>query len=339
MAKQYATLKDVAKKANTTAATVSYVLNAPQTRYGSKEMRARVLAAAKALNYVKSSAASSLRGKNRKMLAVLVPQFSNQFFTQIVLGIDHIADEYGYMLSICNTFDDVDRELEIIHKMQQQRMDGYIIIPTKNGAQNTRRLYEMKIPLVMVDRIMEEIEDYHWVTTENYQCAWAGIEYLLKKGHRKIAFVGWDSGIEDLKNREKAYFDALQSYLVPKSSFLVKNGPVMETAGYELTKEILRSHPKHTAIFYAYNLQAIGGIRCLREHHKIPGKDISIVLIGTPDWAVIENFTRVDQKPYELGILAAKQIFSIIQQKPTNLPRHIMQNCALIEGNSVMDIN
>ena len=134
---QYVTLKDVAKRAGTTAATVSYVLNGTGKRYISEEMRQRVEQAASELGYVKSSAASSLKGKKRKIIAVLVPQFSNQFFTELVLGVEEIADRYGYILSICNTFDDPEREKEIINRTQSQRVDGYIITPSQEGEKST----------------------------------------------------------------------------------------------------------------------------------------------------------------------------------------------------------
>ena len=93
MGGQYATLKDVAERAGTTAATVSYVLNGSKKRYISEDMRRRVEEAARELNYVKSSAASSLKGKKRKIIAVLVPQFENQFFTQLILGVERVADQ------------------------------------------------------------------------------------------------------------------------------------------------------------------------------------------------------------------------------------------------------
>ena len=127
---QYATLKDVAERAGTTAATVSYILNGSTKRYVSEDMRRRVEAAAKELNYVKSSAASSLKGKKRKIIAVLVPQFANQMFTELVLGVERVADRYGYILSICNTFDDPQRELEI-RRMQAQR--GWIYHHPQQG--------------------------------------------------------------------------------------------------------------------------------------------------------------------------------------------------------------
>ncbi|MDR3259503.1 MAG: LacI family transcriptional regulator [Fusobacteriaceae bacterium] len=338
MPKQYATLKDVAKKAKTTAATVSYILNGNKNRYISEDMRERVLQAAKELNYVKSSAASSLRGKQRKMIAVLVPQFINQFFTQVVLAIEKVADEYGYVLSICNTFDDTEREKDVIQRMQQQRMDGYIIIPTKAGAENTKQIRDIGIPLVIVDRSIEGVEKYNWVTTKNYQCSYVGVEYLIKKGHRKIAFIGWDSEIPDLIKRETAYRDAIKENNINPSNILVLNGIFTAEAGYDMTKEILLHHSDVTAIFYAYNIQAIGGIRYLRERKIIAGKDISVVLIGSPDWAVIGNYTRIDQRAFDLGTKAARLIFEVIYNKNSTDFGHIMQNCVLIEGDSVVDI-
>lgn len=143
---QYATLKDVAERAGTTAATVSYILNGSTKRYVSEDMRRRVEAAAKELNYVKSSAASSLKGKKRKIIAVLVPQFANQMFTELVLGVERVADRYGYILSICNTFDDPQRELEIIRRMQAQRVDGYIITPSRDGGRIHGRYARLACP-------------------------------------------------------------------------------------------------------------------------------------------------------------------------------------------------
>ena len=154
MAQHYATLKDVARLAGTTAGTVSYVLSGKEGRYISTEMRERVMKAVHELGYVKSS-------------AVLVPQFGNQFFTRIVLGIEAEADKKGYILSICNTFDDPEREGEIVNRMAQHRVDGYILSPTVEGERNTRQVRQLGVPLVVVDRSLQGVESYPWVTFSN----------------------------------------------------------------------------------------------------------------------------------------------------------------------------
>ena len=195
MSEKYATLKDVAKLAGTTAATVSYVLSGKEGRYISQEMRARVMKAVEETGYVKSSAASSLKGKKRGIIAVLVPQFSNQFFTRMVLAIEAEVEKEGYVLSICNTFDDPKREMDIINRMVQHRVDGYILIPTAKGPENTEQLRRLDVPIVVADRPLEDVDHYNFVTTNNYQCSRLATEYLLKKGHdTHLFFSCWGAG-------------------------------------------------------------------------------------------------------------------------------------------------
>ena len=342
MSKGYATLKDVAKLAGTTAATVSYVLNGSEGRYISPKMKKRVLDAAEQLNYVKSSVASSLKGKKRKMIAVLVPQFSNQFFTRMILEIEKVADKFDYILSICNTFDDPEREKEILARMAQHRVDGYIIAATPSGAQNTARIRNLGIPLVALDRPLEgeQASEYIWVTTSNYSCGYRGAEYLAQKGHSEIAFVGWDSHLQDLLIREQGFKDALQAQGLDAKQALIVRGDFSEQDGYRLTKELLSKHKDITAIFYGYNIQARGGVQYLTEQGLEVGKDISVILIGSPEWAVSgqNNFTHILQHEYEMGQTAANILFDIINGKDEGTPRSIVQECSLYEGNSVKSI-
>lgn len=340
MKKQYATLKDVARKAGTTAATVSYVLNESKDRYISEEMRRSVLDAAKELNYIKCSGASSLRGKKRKMIALLVPQFENQFFTRIALAVEQVFDRHGYILTICNTFDDAGRERDILTRMQQQRVDGYVLTPTREGTANTAQLRKMGVPLVMVDRPLEGLDEFFWVTTSNYQCGYIAAECLLKKGHERIAFIGWDSHIPDLMEREKAFFDAGRAFGLAEGSLVALDGGITVDEGYRLTKKLLDEHPGVTAILYGYNLQAKGGIRCLMDLGVGIPESKSVVIIGSPEWASAgrNKFTHVDQGDYELGRKAAEVLLEVINGDGKVPVRHIIQECTLVEGDTVYAI-
>jgi LacI family transcriptional regulator len=337
MRKHYATLKDVAERAGTTAATVSYVLSESTTRYISEEMRRCVLDAARELNYIKCSGASSLRGKKRKMIAVLVPQFENQFFTRIVLATEEVFDRHGYILTICNTFDDAQREHEILNRMQQQRVDGYIITPTKDGVANTKLLRQLGVPMVVVDRPLQGLDDYNWVTTRNYQCGYVGAQYLIGKGHTKIGFIGWDSGIPDLLNREQAFFDAARDHGLAREGLVAIDGGFTVDEGYRMTAKLLDEHPELTALLYGYNIQAKGGIRCLMDRGIDIPAALSVVIIGSPEWvsAGRNNFTHVNQGDYELGCKAANLLLEVINGDGKVPVKHIIQECTLVEGESV----
>lgn len=339
---QYVTLKDVAERAGTTAATVSYVLNGSGKRYISDEMRQRVEQAAGELGYVKSSAASSLKGKKRKIIAVLVPQFANQFFTNLVLGVEEVADRYGYILSICNTFDDPEREREIINRTQSQRVDGYIITPSQEGERTTRPIRKVGVPMVIVDRKLDSTENYFFVSAQNYESTALGVEHLLKKGHRKIIYIGWTANFGGLELREKAYRDLLKRYQVPEEDALVYNGEFTEESGTELTGKALAEHPDATAVFYAYNIQARGGVNEIIRRGLEPGKDISVLVVGAPDWVRTgrNRITCVSLHGRQIGVAGAEMLFDMLNNEENSVKPYTMEIPAeLIEGDSVIDLS
>ncbi|MGE4583950.1 MAG: LacI family DNA-binding transcriptional regulator [Sphaerochaeta sp.] len=337
--KQYTTLKDVAKLAGTTAATVSYVLNEKEGRYISEQTRRKVLEAAKQLDYVKSIGASSLKGKSRKLIGILVPQFENQFFTRIVVASEDVFVKHGYDLIICNTWDKPEREKAILNRMIQQRVDGVILTPTKEGTENTKLLRKVGIKMVVVDRPLPGVKDYFWVATNNYGCGYVGAQYLLAKGHKHIGYVGWNSTIEDLQARQVAVFDAAEANHIPKKQIYVAEGGFSAEEGYRLTKQLLQEHPEISVLFFGFNVQALGGVKYLHEMGiRIP-EDLSVLIIGSPEWIMAGNncFTHLDMHDLELGRKAANLLLDQIQ-RPDEVPfQHIIQDCSLVEGTSVRD--
>ena len=340
MGKKYATLKDVAKLAGTTASTVSYVLSGKEGRYISEDMRKRVMQAVEETGYVKSSAASSLKGKKRGIIAVLVPQFSNQYFTRMILAIEAEVEKEEYILTICNTFDDPKREDKIINRMLQHRVDGYILIPTVRGSENTRKLRKMDVPMVITDRPLETEEEYDYVTTDNYQCGRLAAEYLIENGHRRIAYIDWDSGIRDLERRRDAFLDAAKDADISEEEVLIVSGEFSEEAGYELTKQALESRNDVTAIFFGYNIQAKGGVRYLKEQGLLPGRDISVILIGSPEWTVAgqNDFAHICQQEYEQGQLSAQLLLKSVNETKQTQKNKIRLEPSLYKGSSVADL-
>ncbi|MFR5633615.1 MAG: LacI family DNA-binding transcriptional regulator [Monoglobales bacterium] len=340
MGKKYATLKDVAKLAGTTASTVSYVLSGKEGRYISQDMRQRVMKAVEQTGYVKSSAASSLKGKKRGIIAVLVPQFSNQYFTRMILAIEAEVEKEEYILTICNTFDDPKRENNIINRMLQHRVDGYILIPTVQGYENTRKLRKMDVPMVITDRPLETETDYDFVTTDNYACGRLAADYLIENGHRHIVYVDWNSGIHDLERRRTAFLDAVREAGIREEEVLIVSGDFSEETGYELTKQALETRKDVTAVFFGYNIQAKGGVGYLKERGLLPGRDISVILIGSPEWAVAgeNDFAHICQQEYEQGKLSAQLLLKSVNETKQKQKQKIRLEPSLYRGSSVVDL-
>lgn len=335
----FTTLKDVAQRAGTTPSTVSYVLNQKKGRYVSEQMRRRVLEAAEELHYIKSYGASSLKGKSRRLLSILVPQFENQFFTRLIVAAEKILMQAGYDLVISNTDDNPEKEKEIIERMVGQRVDGIIVTPTAKGAENTEILRKVKLPMVVVDRPLMGVPACHRVATDNYGFGVEAAEHLIRMGHSHIGYIDWASGITALEDRRIATMHTYHTHGFDEDHVVVVEKPFSFQGGYEATKEILEHHPEVTALFYGFHMQAIGGVAYLNEKGiRIPDA-ISVMLIGSPDWATIGHFCHIDMGDSAIGEQAAKVLLDQIDGKLSiDGSSCFLQKGYLVEGPSVKNI-
>ena len=333
---RFVTLKDVAERAGTTVGTVSYVLNDKKGRYISEELRSRVLDAASELNYIKCNGASSLKGMDRKLVGILIPQFDNQFFTRICLAAEEVFVKHGYDLIICDTFDNPERESLIIRRLLSQRVDGMIITPTAKGVENTQLVRDIGMNMVVVDRPLEGLDGYNWVATDNYGCGYECGSYLNGYGHRKIIYIGWKSGIRDLDSRENGLRDASG----PSTEIYSYFAEFSPEAGASMTEQALDEHPDATAVLFGFNIQAKGGVNVFRKRGLKVGEDISVMLIGSPEWAYTGNndFTHIYMGDLEIGRKAAMLLLNLIMDGSAE-PVQMTQACGLIEGSSVRKIN
>lgn len=338
---RFTTLKDVAEKADTTVGTVSYVLNDKKGRYISADMRKRVLAAAHELHYIKSSSASALKGKSKHLISLLVPQYANRFFTRMAVSAEHVLEQAGYDLLVSDTDDNPEKEKETIERMIGQRVDGMLLVPTSEGASNTALARAMGLPLVVIDRplVGEELE-YHFVGSDSHRLGYLAAKALLDKGHRSLAYIGWDTSFSQVR-RLGGVQDAFRDFGADVSGLLVLSGPLTPEFGLEATKEVIEQHPEVTGIIYGFHLQATSGVTYLAWNQIWIPRDLSVVLVGNPQWASVgaNHFTRVDMCEENMGEKAAEVLLSLIggSLSETKSSRYI-QDYRLIEGGSVADL-
>lgn len=337
--KKYATLNDVAKLAETSIATVSYILNDSNKRYVSSELKERVIQAAKELNYMKSAVASSLKGKERGILSVLIPQFDNPFFTRIVVVIEEVARSRGYFVSISTTVDDMEREREIIKKMIEQRVDGIIISPTIQGTENTDHLRSLGIPYVILERPLIGVDQYDFVGCDNWNCGYTAAKHLIENGHTNIGFIGWDTFI-NVQERKLGFLAAMKEHGIEVKPKWIQLGGLGAEWGYRLMPNLLDSQV--TAVVFGHHTLAEGGVQLLRERGVGIPDDLSTVIIGTPSWTQLNvpKFTCIDQSERLIGEMAADVLLSNVLEENESKPWQTLKiACELLPGESVKKIN
>lgn len=342
---QYATIRDVAKLANTSTVTVSYVLSGNTSRPVSRELRERVFAAAEQLHYSKSAVASSLKGKKRGLIAVLIPQFNNIFFTRVCNSIEDVALASDMITMVCDTRDSPQRERKIIELAISQRVDGIIIGPTREGYKNTELLRRLEIPFVSVGRRLEghTEPDYYYVGSDNFWAGYLGGEHLTQNGHKNFALIEWESDLSTVRDRKAGFSQAISSCICAGGEYIVRSSRELTVeSGYNLTKELLSQHHP-TALLYTHHRLAQGGIIYLQEAGvKVP-ENISLIIIGTPAWGQLATppYTMINQHEDRIGTTAAELLLSLMSgdtASPLLRQRQHLFPCELLVRGSVKNL-
>ncbi|MFA9440221.1 LacI family DNA-binding transcriptional regulator [Uliginosibacterium sp. sgz301328] len=332
-----ATIRDVARVAKTSTTTVSYVLS-NEKRYIRPELRERVIQAAEQVGYVKNAAASSIKGKQKKVLAVVVAQFGNTFFTRMCVEIVSIARQAGYVVMLCNSDEDPEQEKEIIQRLIAQRIDGCIVSPALSQIDNLALLQKQHIPYVVLERsVPGAITDHNFVSHDNVQSAYLATRHLLDAGHRHIAFVAWDSPIPNVRERVEGYRAALREFgVVPREDYIL-NGPLAESAGVEIAERL--STLPVTAIVFAQHDLAKGALRYFQNNGIRWPDDYSFVVVGTPEWAevIVPHVTCIQRPEQQMARAAASLLLHAIQDPDRPTEQHVFPS-TLVESQSVRSI-
>lgn len=328
------TIKDVARKAGTSIATVSYVLS-NRKRAVRPELRDRVLQAAGDLGYVKNAAASSLKGKRRGILAVLVAQFANTFFTRMCVDIESIARQEGYVVTLCNSDEDPAQERLILERLIAQRIDGCILCPALSYEENTALLSQHGIPYVILERSFpDSFSAHNFVGHDNYQSGYLATRRLLEAGHRRIAFSGWDSPIPNVRERVDGYRAALREYGLGEKDERVLLGDLTEAAGRGMAAVLLAEN--FTAAVLGQQDTAKGTLLQFQDQGVCWPRDISLVLIGTPEWAdfLRPRLTCIQRPERQMGRAVASLLLEVMRD-PGRPPVQRIFPCEVLERNSV----
>jgi len=332
-----ATLGDIARKSGTSVSTVSRVLN-KKTAVSriSKETERLVLKTAKELNYRPNQLARSLRLKRTHTLGLVVPDIANPFFACIIKSAQTVSHSLGYSLVVCNTNEDLALEVEHSNLLLSKGVDGLIILPVGQKSAHLEGILKTGIPLVVADRCFDKLP-VNTVLVDNYHGAFQAVEYLIGRGHLRIAVI---LGLPDTfttKERLRGYHDALCAHGCALDDDVIVGKDFGTGTGYVMTKMLLSSKHPPTALFTTSDLITLGALKAIYEEQlNIPG-DISVVAFDDLDSA--EYFrcpiTAVAQPKETIGKIAVKLLVDQMKQHENFEPRKIVLKPKLIIRDSV----
>ena len=336
--KKPVSIKDIAKEASVSIATVSYVIN--NKKNVSKKTREKVQSIIDKLGYRTNIIARSLRTKSTKAIGVIVPDISTPFTSQVVRGMEEIAKTAGYTLILgCHYYDIVEEERQV-QVFLDQFIDGIILF---NGFDNSLfvEVVSKKIPLVLVDRKVKN-ENIPSVTVDNIKGVESAVDYLVLKGHKKIGYVTFDYKNHTIvKERYDGYCRGLKKNKIQYNEGYVVNTDIFRLKEIEGTYEFMKkyfltSKDIPTAFITISDFNAYGIILAARETGLEVPEDISVIGYDNIIFSKLIDppLTTVKQPKKLMGRTGMELLIKIISNKKLK-QKNIVLKTEIIERDSV----
>ncbi|KOF57167.1 catabolite control protein A [Clostridium sp. DMHC 10] len=330
-----ASIKDVAKEAGVSIATVSRVLN--DVDVVNEETKKKVMIAIKKLDYRPNIVARSLKTQRTRTIGIVIPDISSQFYPEIVRGAEDVSNIYNYNVILCNTDLDMEKEKEYIRVLKEKMVDGVIYMSSSLAPEIITLLENLKLPTVLVETSEKEGAETEFcsVTIDNEKAAYEAVDYLIKKGNRHIAFIGVSPKVANASAiRFDGYKKALQENGIEFNEDLVQFGGLKAIDGSDGISAILKK-AKFDAVFCAGDEIAMGAINTLRDNNiKVPD-DVDVVGFDNIYTSSIfyPKLTTVEQPTYDMGSVGMRMLIKIINKKELDHKKYILPH-TLIERDS-----
>ena len=300
------TIKDVAKEAGVSVATVSRVLN--KSGYASEKTALNVMKAITKLNYQPNSVARALFHKTSNMIGLIIPDITNPFFPELARAVEDVSMIYGYKVLLCNTDGDAGKEKKYIDLFNQKYVDG--IIMTSQSSETDISL-NTDIPIVVLDRA--NIWGLPTVTSKNYEGARQATKLLIEKGAENIAHIRGPRELTSANDRYQGFIDEIKennmSYVIEESRFQLEESEIVANSFFD-------KHPHIDAIFCSNDTIAVGFLKvALKRGIQIPN-DLQIIGFDGVAFGkmVYPELTTVAQPIYDMGAIASRLLIKLIEE-------------------------
>lgn len=311
-------ISDVARRANVSVATVSRVLNGKKVRPHYKAAVERAIAE---LEYTPNRTARSLRKKNSELLALIIPDIENPFFTALARGVEDVAHEENLSVVLCNTDEVLAKQDKYLRVAEEENVAGVILAPCGNSSY-LEKLVSNGLSVVGVDRALDEV-DIDQVTFDNHALGKEAALALVERGYKRIACITGPQGTPTAVDRAKGWAEALSGSEAELFGDLLKHTNFRADGGESAMLELLRHPQPPDAVLATNNLIGVGALRgriSMKEH------GIGVAVIGDLPFMAegLDGVDFVSLNPKEMGLKAASLLLSRLRGESKS-PVHVIQ--------------
>jgi len=300
------TIKDVAKKANVSVATVSRVIN--NTGYVNQETRKIVEDAIDELGYVPNELARSLFRKRSNIIGLIVPHISTYFFAELIESIEDAVTKSGFKLMIFNSKDDMELEKKYLNVLNQYNVDGLILVANTKSAKSYLKL---SIPILTIDHIIDK--SVASITSDNVQGGELAAKLLIKGNAKKVIHFRGPSDLITVVDRARGFYQVIDENNIDCYSFDLD----FKTPDIKDIEMFIKKHPDVDGIFCSSDIIAFYVISALKRlGYSIP-EDVQVIGFDNIELSgvLLPKLTTIAQPIQEIGIEAIRKLNVLIKKQ------------------------
>jgi LacI family repressor for deo operon, udp, cdd, tsx, nupC, and nupG len=337
--KKRTTIYDIAQKLNVTPSSVSRALN--NSNYVNEATKKLILKTAEELNYKRNTMASNLRKGHSKTIGIVVPRINQNYFANIIAGIEDATFKQGYNLIICQSNESYEKEVQSVNTLINQHVDCIVISVSIESDNHThlQNVLDQNIQLIQFDRVADELETLK-VINDNEQASFEAVDHMIEQGYKRIALLEGPQNLDIFRQRKKGYLQALAKHNIPVIDELIIENTWTKELGAKGTRQLLTLPEPPDAIFASVSdFSALGVLEVATAMDiKVPSQ-LGICGYSNEDFTEITSpsITTIDQFSFYMGKTIANLYFQELENDDTVVvPKVISIKPKLIIRSSTM---
>lgn len=315
------TMDLIAKQAGVSKTTVSRIVNGNYAQVN-EATKQRVMNIIQELNYRPNALAQSLKQMKTNVIAIVLSNLQNPFWSQVLPGVEDTCRIYGYNLMICNSNDETELEKEHIEVLRMKQVDGIIINPTMKNNQLFQEMLKKEFPVVAINRKIEGVP-VNTVSVDNVKGASLAVNHLVENGCKSIAIMVYPSqGVSPRMERIEGYKKAMLHNGIALIDSHIKIIEEKKGNAKKEVKKLLSQDDRPEAVFSTNNIMTLEILEGIKELGLRVPEDVKLVGYDETVWSehIDPPLTTVSQPSYQMGKLAAEKLISILQSGKKEAP-------------------
>jgi DNA-binding LacI/PurR family transcriptional regulator len=299
-------------------------------------------------NYVPNQVARSLKKRSTETVGILVPDISENFFAQIIKGIDEVLGKKKYSIILADSNETPKKEEHYLKLLYQNRIDALVLATVSKDYSALNTYFANNIPVVFIDNIPDLEYDIDCVIINNQKASIIAVNHLVENGKRDIAIIIGSPDETTGYERLEGYKRGLEHHNIAYNENLVKYGNYKENTGYTCMKELIenRSKDPFTGVYIGSEKMTYGAIKAIKEFNLCMPEDIALIGFDVHDKSglITPGITSIRQPENNIGKIVADLIIKRLKEKqldndiPQISQRIILEPLLEIKRSSMADI-